>query len=279
MAINSMLVPVSLIEARDQAVLAYVCGLEAQSVKRVTVATAVDPTGLEAPVLARELDRTRERLAAICSSFKDCGIELETRVVTGEPLTAILALAQQSHIDVICCGTEGKSVVDYLFSGSLSVDLFSAGAVRTMTVRYSLLEDGSDPAELGRAFGRRLVIPTDFSASATRAFLSAFDRPSDAMDELHVLHAVKPGATPAERRDAQVLLEGLSLIAKEHDVVATVVIRDGEPGDVILEYLTEVKATGVVTGQHGKGRLRQAVLGGVSVRLLREAPCPVVVQP
>jgi nucleotide-binding universal stress UspA family protein len=279
MAINSMLVPVSLMETRDQAVLAYVCGLEAQSVKRVTVATAVDPTGLEAPVLARELDRARERLAAICSSFKNCGIELETRVVTGEPLTAILALAQQSHIDVICCGTEGKSVVDYLFSGSLSVDLFSAGAVRTMTVRYSLLEKGSDPAELGRVFGRRLVIPTDFSASATRAFLSAFERPSDAMDELHVLHAIKPSATLTERRDAQVLLEGLSLIAKEHDVEATVSIREGEPGDVILRYLTEVKATGVITGQHGKGRLRQAVLGGVSVRLLREAPCPVVVQP
>ncbi len=279
MAINSMLVPVSLFEERDQAVLAYVCGLEAQSVRRVTVATAVDPTGLEAPVLARELDRVRERLAAICSSFRDCGIELETRVVTGDPLTAILALAQQSHVDVICCGTEGKSVVDYLFSGSLSVDLFSAGKVRTMTVNYRLLEGSKDPGELGREFGRRLVIPTDFSASATRAFLSAFDRPTCAMCELHILHALKPGATGGERRDAEVLLEGLALIAKEHDVDAKFTIREGEPGDVILGYLKEMDATGVITGQHGRGRLRQAVLGRVSVRLLREAPCPVVVQP
>ncbi|PKQ17242.1 MAG: hypothetical protein CVT67_00030 [Actinobacteria bacterium HGW-Actinobacteria-7] len=278
MAINSMLVPVSL-DGRDEEVLQYVCGLEAQSVRRVIVATAVDSTGMEAPVLAKELDRARERLVAMCAEFADCGIDLETRVVTGEAQNAILALAQQSHVDLICCGTEGKSIVDYLFSGSISVDLFSAGQIRTMTVRYDLLEAAADPSRLGSDFGQRLVIPTDFSASATRAFLSAFDRPPCAMCELHVLHVLKPGATGGERRDAEVLLEGLQLIAREHGVAMILAMREGDPAKVTLEYLNEVNATGVITGQHGRGRLRQVMLGGVSVKLLREAPCPVVVQP
>lgn len=278
MAINSMLVPVSL-DGRDQEVLEYVCGLSAQSVRRVIVATAIQSEGMEAPVMAREIDRARERLAAMCATFASCELALETRVVCGEPQNAILALAQQSHVDVICCGTEGKSIVDYLFSGSISVDLFSAGAVRTMTVRYDLLESCDDPGVLARDFGKRLVICTDFSASATRAFLSAFDRPSKAMDELHVIHVLKPGSTGSERRDAEVLLEGLEFIGREHGVPVTLVTRQGDPGDLVLDYLKEVDATGVITGQRGRGRLRNVMLGGVSMKLLRHAPCPVVVQP
>lgn len=278
MAINSMLVPVSL-DGRDQEVLRYVTGLESQSVRRVVVATAVESQGVEAPVLAKELDRAREKLAAMCAPFADCGIALETRVITGDPHNALLALAQQSHIDLICCGTEGKSVVDYLFSGSISVDLFSSGQIRTMTARYDLLESVDDPAQIARDFGMRLVVPTDFSASATRAFLSAFDRPACAMCDLHALHVLKPGATGGERRDAEVLLEGLEMIGREHDVNVILAMREGDPARVILDYLREVNATGVITGQHGRGRLRQVMLGGVSVKLLREAPCPVVVQP
>ena len=48
---------------------------------------------------------------------------------------------------------------------------------------------------------------------------------------------------------------------------------------LVLDYLDAVSATGVITGQHGRGTLRRAILGGLSLRLLREAPCPVVVQP
>jgi nucleotide-binding universal stress UspA family protein len=277
MAINSMLVPVSL-DGRDQEVLKFVCGLEAQSVRRVIVVTAVESQGVEAPVLAMELDRARERLASMCAPFSDCGIDLETRVITGDPQNAILALAQQSHVDVICCGTEGKSVVDYLFSGSISVDLFSSGQIRTMTARYDLLESVDDPGQLARDFGKHLVVPTDFSASATRAFLSAFDRPRDAMCELHALHVLKRRNSSAHR-DAEVLLEGLQMIGRDHDVEVKIAIREGDPARVILDYLDEVEATGVITGQHGTGRIRQVMLGGVSVKLLREAPCPVVVQP
>jgi nucleotide-binding universal stress UspA family protein len=278
MAINSMLVPVGLGD-RDQAVLKYVCGLESQSVRRAIVVTAVESQGVEAPVLAKALDRAREQLAVMCAPFADCGIDLETRVITGDAYNSILALAQQSHVDLICCGTEGKSVVDYLFSGSISVDLFSSGTMRTMTVRYDLLEGAEDPGEIARQFGTRLLVPTDFSASATRAFLSAFDRPRCAMCELHALHVLKPGSSSGDRRDAEVLLEGLQTIGREHEVTVTIEMHEGDPEAVILAYAGQIAATGIITGQHGTGRPRQMRLGGVSVGLLRDAPCPVVVQP
>jgi len=279
MAISTMLVPVSL-DPREVKVLEYVCGLSVQSVQRVIVVTAVDATGMEAPVLAAEVDRARERLATTTASLKDCNMSYELRVVTGEPTEAVLALAQQDDIDLICCGTEGKSVVDALFSGSVSEKLFASGAIRTMTVKYELLESVEDPREISRAFARQLVVPTDFSASATRAWLSAIGRPADAIGCLHALHVLPQDATGSQRREAEVLLEGLLDMAREHDVKAASEIRYGDPAQVVLDYLSEIKATGVITGQHGRGGLmRQVMLGGLSLRLLREAPCPVVVQP
>ena len=274
-----MLVPVSL-DPREVKVLEYVSGLAVQSVRRVIVATAVDPSGMEAPVLAAEVDRARERLGATTAALRGSALEYEVRVVTGEATEAILALAQQTDIDVICCGTEGKSVVEALFSGSVSEKLFASGKVRTMTVRYDLLEAADDPRELSSGFARRLVVPTDFSVSSTRAWLSAIERPAEAIGKLHALHVLPEGAKGSERREAEVLLDGLLDMAREHDAEATYEIRFGDPSQVVLDYLAEVEATGVITGQHGRGRLmRQVMLGGLSLRLLREAPCPVVVQP
>jgi nucleotide-binding universal stress UspA family protein len=280
MAISSMLVPVGL-DARDEKVLRYVCGLAVQSVSKVLVVTAVDSSGLEAPVIAAEVDRARERLALMADSAMDgCSLDVELRVATGHPTECILALVEQADIDVICCGTSGKSVVDALFAGSVSERLFASGRIRTMTVRYDLLDSVDDPLVLSLNFARRLVVPTDFSAAATRAWLSAVERPAEAIDVLTALHVLPEGATEEDERNAEVLLRGLLAIADGHGVAArTVIKRDGDPAQVVLDYLTEVDATGCITGQYGSGTLRQVMLGGLSLTLLREAPCPVVVQP
>jgi nucleotide-binding universal stress UspA family protein len=280
MSISSMLVPIG-IDPRDEKVLRYVCGLAVQSVRKVLVVTAVDASGLEAPVVAAEVDRSRERLAAMCAdAMRGCELDVETRVVTGDRIEAILALAEQADVDVICCGTSGKSVVDALFAGSISERLFASGKVRTMTVRYDLLDAVDDPAELARDFAKRLVVPTDFSAAATRAWLSAVERPAEAIEVLTALHVLAEDASDEDRQNAEALMRGLSAIAEGHGIEARCITLIGaEPAQVVIDYLNEVEATGVITGQFGRGRLRVVMLGGLSLQLLREAPCPVVVQP
>jgi nucleotide-binding universal stress UspA family protein len=246
----------------------------------VLIVTAVDASGLEAPVVAAGIDRARERLAAMAAtSMVGCSLDIELRVVTGDRIEGILALAEQADIDVICCGTSGKSVVDALFAGSVSERLFASGRLRTMTVRYDLLESVDDPLGLSHDFARRLVVPTDFSAAATRAWLSAVERPAEAIDVVTALHVLPEDSTEEDARNAEVMMRGLLAIAEGHGVEARTVIRSGDPVTVTLDYLTEADATGVITGQRGRGPLRQVMLGGLSLELLREAPCPVVVQP
>ena len=65
MSISSMLVPVGL-DPRDEKVLRYVCGLVgAVGAARCSSSPPWTRPGLEAPVVAAEVDRARERLAAM----------------------------------------------------------------------------------------------------------------------------------------------------------------------------------------------------------------------
>lgn len=275
MPINKMLLPVAL-EPRDAQVLAYGCGLLAQGVRELLVVHVVDSTGQEAPVIMAEVERSRQRLREMVAPFMDCGMAIETRVVIGTVYREIMALAHQVHIDVILCGTEGKSFVDYIFSGSVSEDLALRGNERTMTIRYGLLDSVPDAAELARDFGSNLVVPTDFSSSALRALLSAFDRPADALGKLHLLHVLGDGFS---RGDAEAQMRAMSALAEEHGANLVAAIREGEPADVILDYVREVDASGIITGRRGRSQLGRGLLGSVSMQLLRDAPCPVVIQP
>jgi len=145
-----------------------------------------------------------------------------------------------------------------------------------MAVRYDLLEAVEDPASLSSGFATRLVIATDFSEAAQRAFDSAFDRPSEAIGELHLLNV----GDRHERAAHLERLQGLAEEARSKGIRVFTEFRSGDPAQVVLDYLNEVKATGVIIGQRGEGSiLQRLVFGWVPVRLLREAPCPVVVQP
>jgi nucleotide-binding universal stress UspA family protein len=279
MPISTMLVPLGS-DPHEQKILRYVCGLWVHSVRRLLIVTVVDDSGMEAPVVAAEMDRARERLAEWTKTAgAGCPMELETRVVTGDPTGAILALAQQADVDVICCSTEGKTLIEALFSGSVSEELFASSKVRTMTVRNELLDSVDDPADLARDFAKRLVVPTDFSASATRAWLSAIERPAEVVGTLYAIHMIPPG-DENERRNAGILLNGLLEMARGCGIDArSEIIESNDPAQAVLDFLDTVNATGVITGQVGRATFRRAILGGLSLRLLREAPCPVVVQP
>lgn len=275
MPIRKMLVPVAL-ESRDSKLLNYACGLTSQGVRELVVAHVVDSSGQEAPVIMREVERARERLREMVEPLSGCGMQIEVRVVTGTVYEEIMALAHEAAIDVICCGTEGKSFVDYLFSGSVSEDLALKGDERTMTIRYSLLESVTDQAALAREFAKRLVVPTDFSASATRAILSAFERPTEAVGTVHVVHAL---SDESKRSEAEAGMQAVSAMAEGYDAEVVCEVRPGSPAEVILGYVNDVDATGVITGRQGRSRLGRGLLGSVSMKLMHDAPCPVVVQP
>jgi nucleotide-binding universal stress UspA family protein len=133
---------------------------------------------------------------------------------------------------------------------------------------------------------RRILFPTDFSASADEVMTHAAFLARESRAELHVLHvyevpSVKPTSGPdagepdfrdrISKRVAQISSEyggeGLRTVA---------VVRTGEaPAPVINDYAREADVDLIVLGTHGRRGLRRVFMGSVAEETIRTAPCPV----
>ena len=138
-----------------------------------------------------------------------------------------------------------------------------------------------------------ILVPTDFSPASAHALRYARELADAFGASLHVLHVVEnpfaPGAfmemyTPPPG-DYLVMLETeagkhLDSVLTEEEKVrysAVLALRIGTPAQQILEYLQEHGAIDlVVMATTGRGGVARLMLGSVTDRLVRSAPCPVL---
>ena len=55
-----------------------------------------------------------------------------------------------------------------------------------------------------------------------------------------------------------------------------IVIRPGAPAEVVCDYASREDVDLIVMGTHGRTGIRRAVLGSVTEKVIRNAPCPVL---
>jgi universal stress protein A len=146
---------------------------------------------------------------------------------------------------------------------------------------------------------KTILVPTDFSEHAQRAFERAYDLAGQLGAKLYLLHvqtdsalriAIKEGllvdtSTDEELRDAvsQLIEERFSqmLCAVDHSQISIEhTSRRGDPHAVIPSYAEEVGADLIAIGRRGAGlmnEVRAAVIGSVTEGVIRKSPCPVLV--
>lgn len=263
----------------------FACGMDALGARRVVLGHVIDATGMEGPIIAAEIDRAREAVREAASVIECGGMEIEVRISAGDEQAAegLLALAAGSSVDALVCGTHGKGPVERFIAGSVSEEVLTNADLPVLMVRYGLLEDAADRAALARSFGRTLVLTTDFSASSTRALMAVLDLPARAVETLYLLHAIDPSLDPAEARKAEegaaFQLGNWAAMAERKGIAAHPVVRHADPVIAALREIDDREATGVAAGTRGRGALTEALLGSVSLTLVRQAPCPVLIVP
>lgn len=279
--IRTVLLPVDFSD--DNAlILAFARGLPSIGVERVVLGHVVEVSGVEGPLIARRIDEARDRIRQDAQALAQVGLDVEVRVVTGDPVEELSGLASEGHVDAAVYGSHAKTVMNQLFAGSVSERLLRDASIPHLVVRFDLLRGMADPATLLKHFGEKVVLATDFSLAASRAFTIATEFGS-ALRHLFLLHAIDPTLTGDKLRlaeeGAEFQLKNLQAMCKQLGITASVqVIRD-TPVHALLGATEERAVTGIVVGTRGRNAVQEMLLGSVSMTLLRQAGCPILIVP
>lgn len=280
--VRTVLLPVDFSDD-NPLILAFARGLPSLGVRHVILGHVVEASGLEGPLIARKVDEARDRLLKHASELSAAGLSVEVQVVTGDPVEELGALAAETHVDAAVYGSHAKSVAGQLFVGSVSDRLMREATIPHLVVRFDLLRNQADPAVLLRRFGEKLVLATDFSLSAAHAFTFTVDLPPGAVKHLTLLHAIDPALTGEKLRraeeGAEFHLKNLQAMCTQQKVPSSVSIRVDTPVHAVLDEIGERRASGVIVGTRGRNAVQEMLMGSVSMTLMRQASCPVLIVP
>lgn len=131
----------------------------------------------------------------------------------------------------------------------------------------------------------QVLVPTDFSPASDHAISYAYHLAGRLDAQLHLLHVV-PGSVfpvlglkggPDRLEAARDALGRLPAEMTPGRVAITRVVREGDPAEEIISYAREHKTSLIAMGTHGRTGLSHALLGSVAEKVIRIAPCPVIV--
>ena len=139
-----------------------------------------------------------------------------------------------------------------------------------------------------------IVVATDFSAGADTAFTQGLSLAQQHQARLLVVHVMPPLVNPSPLLDEMAvnqttlaLRDGLRRSCQEElqsryleraqGVQAEILLLEGDPARELARLLAERRADLAVIGSTGVSGLAETVFGSVAQKLVRRAPCSVLV--
>ena len=234
-----------------------------------------------------------EHLGGLASAVQQArtlapGVHVEAVQRDGEADRAILAYVRAERASVLVMGTHGRDGLARTVLGSVTESVIAASPCAVLTVRASAAPPGTPG---------RILVPLDLDdggsdfvqlalAKTIASLYGAVLRPLHVFEDIDVpgTYGVVPNLLPdfspaiASRVEDELRLrvqhaDGPDLSADRvelqvvHGRPAEAIVEDAEPSDLI------------VISTRARGDIERFFLGSVAERVLRAAPCPVLVVP
>ena len=138
---------------------------------------------------------------------------------------------------------------------------------------------------------RSILVPTDFSPASEKALAYAVPFARQFGAKLILLHVVEPVATPDFASSFPLALENDKVMAQcrkhlegvsrnleiEPKLMERTLVRYGRSFHEITDAARTLKVDLIIISTHGYTGLKRALLGSTTERVVRHAPCPVLV--
>lgn len=225
--------------------------------------------------------RCEKRLREVSSELGE--VRTEVHVVEGKPAEEVRRFVEDRRIDLVALSTKGSSNLKRYMLGSVAEKIVRTVPCPVLVVR-----------ETPRSWDRlsKIVVPTDFSELSDLAVDQAVELARKDGAQIVLTHVLEETDYPMghvlkghgildvreqTRTAAQSRLEELRAEKIAPPITASVVVREGVASATIADLAEEEGADLVVIATNSRRRFARFVLGSTAERVVRVAPCSVLV--
>ncbi len=225
-------------------------------------------------------------LAAARDALQGCAAGITTTLRRGHTVSEILDEANDLAADLVVVGTRGRSAVERFLTGSVAERVTQYAPCPVLLAR-----------PLQGTLLDRILLGMDGSDCALRAATWLQTLPLPSVCELRLVTVVTPHEAVFASRMAQIpaMTEQIALLTEQEKDTAhrqlketaatlegsgkrvTTEVREDEPASGLIEAAQTWHADLLVVGSQGLTGIDRFLLGSVSEKAMRHAPCSVLV--
>lgn len=214
-------------------------------------------------------------------------LETEVIVVEGDPAEVIARAAAENRIDLIVMRSRRRPHAAALLGSTAETICRTAPCPVLITHAQEQEWVGMTTNDVGL---QRVLVAHDFSSDSELALSYGLSLAQEYQAELHLLHVLPTRA----RSDAPEIAKLPSIAELNFDETANRLrralpeetylwcqvkqaVREGHPYREVLDYADEQKVDMICMGASGSGFGLHALFGSNADRVLRQAPCPILI--
>lgn len=233
--------------------------------------------------LAEEMFKRDQRVVDfLVKSAEDAGARVTRHLAHGDPADAICDAADELDVDLVVCGSRGRSGLEALLLGSVAERIVHVCPRPIMVARGEVVPRGGYNS---------ILVPTDFSdhADAAVAMALTLGAPDCNYELLHCWRLpVGVGAGPSSvvepiiaSIEKKIRARGADAISALVEAGATVSFRATmqPPAQGVAERSSDGEFELVVLGSHGRRGISRFLLGSVAEAAIHHSPSSVLVVP
>lgn len=242
------------------------------------------PIGFDSDNLERIIAWKKDaetRLQALRTTIEQTGMRVHVKIELGIPHFDILRIAGEENVDLIVMGTHGHGFVVGVTLGSVTHKVVQHARVPTLVLKQKLIDQlGTTECEfVCQHLLRRILLPTDFSATAEEALLIVKGLRAAGAESVVVLHVLSTENKSKREHLADVSdrLERIKAELEFFGYSTTVVVGSGDSFKEIDRVTEERDVSLIVIGSTGRSAAADVMLGSVSDAVVCRHARPVLV--
>jgi nucleotide-binding universal stress UspA family protein len=244
------------------------------------------------PVMTHEQDAEKNAAKDLHVLARECGVPLATcHILSGGPaFDETCRVAQKIPADLIVMPTHGRTGLKHVFLGSTAERIVQHSPCPVLVTRRNALQSKNG----SRFTINTILVPVDFSDCSRDGLQYAIGFANEFGARIILLHATYLGYIYASDGTALYDVRGLQEAAREsaerqmQELVRTVkfgrakfetVLTNCSPVMDICSFVKDHDVDLIITSTHGWTGFTHVLIGSVAERVVRHAPCSVLVVP